>query len=506
MRVTLASLSILILGGCAVDEPAFEPPVPQLAEGKADFSSGVREVGDLPLGEARDEALRFEFEFQAWHVKIEAKGRARFFSESESFSTSLFLFGPRVEGEAWSLNTRGISEIEETLGAGEYVIVLGSADGISKGQYTIGATCEGCTPPGDEPPTDEPTVDEPTVEDPPVGATCFDVDLESAIGSGVATGSTRDGEDRLTAECAGGPAPEAMVRWVAPEDGWYRFSTFGSSFGTVLYVLDGCEGEVIACNNNARPGTFQSQLDHELVEGQAVIIGVDGYWGHQGDYQLNIEALDAEGPDDGGLALRDALLDEVRGPHRHVGYDRARDFVFRQLHNEGGAVECVYTGERVRTQSVPDPDVMNIEHTWPRSRGAEHSPANSDLHHLFPSISEANSKRGNRPFGEVSQVHWSSGFHADDEQASYLGRDDSRRIVFEPPLRHKGDVARALFYFAVRYETAIDHREEQVLRRWHSLDPPNAEERSRNARVAGVQGNRNPFVDRPELVSEIDDF
>ena len=50
---------------------------------------------------------------------------------------------------------------------------------------------------------------------------------------------------------------------------------------------------------------------------------------------------------------------------------------------------------------------MNTEHTWPQSKGATGA-AKSDLHHLFPTDSKANSIRGNHPFGIVTgAVSWS---------------------------------------------------------------------------------------------------
>lgn len=43
-----------------------------------------------------------------------------------------------------------------------------------------------------------------------------------------------------------------------------------------------------------------------------------------------------------------------------------------------------------------------------------------------------------------------------------------------------------------------------TLLKWHAADPPSASERLRNERVCTLfQHNRNPFVDRPELVVSI---
>ena len=90
----------------------------------------------------------------------------------------------------------------------------------------------------------------------------------------------------------------------------------------------------------------------------------------------------------------------------------------------------------------------------------------------------------------------------------------------------KGNMARAVFYLAIRYEgdahangTAepdlelTDNRAWMTssgnggkfymgvlstLLQWHALDPVDARELERNEVVFGIQGNRNPFVDHPE--------
>ncbi|RYZ68005.1 MAG: nuclease, partial [Proteobacteria bacterium] len=77
---------------------------------------------------------------------------------------------------------------------------------------------------------------------------------------------------------------------------------------------------------------------------------------------------------------------------------------------------------------------------------------------------------------------------------------------FEPPDAHKGNVARALFYFSVRYNIKIDPIEENFLKAWNKADPVDQEESGRNEAIMKIQGNRNPFVDFPELADSIGDF
>jgi endonuclease I len=52
----------------------------------------------------------------------------------------------------------------------------------------------------------------------------------------------------------------------------------------------------------------------------------------------------------------------------------------------------------------------------------------------------------------------------------------------------------------------LNPREEEVMRRWHEQDPVDEWELERDARVARLQGNHNPFIHCPSLVERIVDF
>lgn len=197
-------------------------------------------------------------------------------------------------------------------------------------------------------------------------------------------------------------------------------------------------------------------------------------------------------------ALESAMLDNH--VHESLSYDDAREVMFGVIDQENGQVQCVYTGEYVDTLGIPDGSIMNAEHTWPQSRGADRRPAQSDLHHLYPVISSVNSRRGNRFFDNVVfSVSWSGG-------GSKLGDNASGELRFEPRDEHKGNVARALFYFAVIYKGDIPSDEEATLRAWHVQDPVDDAERTRNKKVARAQRSRNPFIDSPDTVGRIEDF
>jgi len=172
--------------------------------------------------------------------------------------------------------------------------------------------------------------------------------------------------------------------------------------------------------------------------------------------------------------------------------------MFSDIDNVDGWVECVYTGFDVQTSGIPDNTVMNTEHTWPQSYGAE-GDARSDLHHLFPTASNINSSRGNLPFGDV--VVSSPGY---PQGGADRGTNASGVTVFEPRDVHKGDCARAMMYFALRYGNLSGFLDmagqETVLRAWHQGDPVSSKEINRNNDIAALQVKRNPFIDQPGLL------
>lgn len=207
------------------------------------------------------------------------------------------------------------------------------------------------------------------------------------------------------------------------------------------------------------------------------------------------------------------LLNEATSKgHRTLGYDKARDFILAEFYlvNENGhyAVKDVYCEKEFATagpHKLPDNTKINVEHTWPQSRFTKSfskEMQKSDLHHLFPTDSEMNSTRGNFPFGEVSQDQ--KELKCDTVRFGFTSR--GKQLTFEPPTAHKGNVARALFYFSVRYNMPIDTEQEAFLKKWHEEDPADPVEIERNEEIFKLQGNRNPFIDYPELVGKISDF
>lgn len=165
-------------------------------------------------------------------------------------------------------------------------------------------------------------------------------------------------------------------------------------------------------------------------------------------------------------------------------------------------------GNTVGPYKVPKNEIMNTEHTWPQSKGARKEPARGDLHHLFPTDSRANSSRGNYQFAEVRGGSVYRGCEASkrgvaiDPQTGKATRVKS----FQPPVRHRGNVARAMFYVSARYNYHLPPTEEFYLKKWNKEDPVDQAEKDRNDAIESAQGNRNPFIDFPKLVDRISDF
>ena len=165
-------------------------------------------------------------------------------------------------------------------------------------------------------------------------------------------------------------------------------------------------------------------------------------------------------------------------------------------------------------------DCYNREHSVPNSwwGGSSSDTAYTDLHHMFPVDGWVNSQRGNNPFGDCSNgTPKGTGKLGSCTFSGYSG------TVFEVADEYKGDFARVYFYFATRYMTRISNFTSaqgsvvftsnsykcltswaiNQLLEWHRNDPVSALEIARNDSVYGIQKNRNPFVDNPELVEYI---
>ena len=160
----------------------------------------------------------------------------------------------------------------------------------------------------------------------------------------------------------------------------------------------------------------------------------------------------------------------------------------------------------------------NKEHCWPESRGlGNDGPDQVDLHNLYAAHKDVNNLRG-ALFFDVSDTNDAAYLFPAHPNAPLTSMDTNS---FQPPLESAGNIARALFYMATRYDGSEEETNPlgfadaptvpnlymgilNTLLRWHALDPPDDWERARNERIfTAWQHNRNPFVDRPEWAEAI---
>lgn len=160
---------------------------------------------------------------------------------------------------------------------------------------------------------------------------------------------------------------------------------------------------------------------------------------------------------------------------------------------------------------------LNREHSFPKSwwGGLTSVGAYVDLNHLYPSEMKANTAKSNYPLGEVDRDK-ALKF---DNGVCYVGnpvrgQGGGAGFVFEPNEEYKGDFARTYFYMATcyqdltwKYTYMVDQNlyptltpwAVTMLLKWHREDPVSQKETDRNEEVYKIQGNRNPFIDMPEL-------
>lgn len=216
--------------------------------------------------------------------------------------------------------------------------------------------------------------------------------------------------------------------------------------------------------------------------------------------------------------LADALHDII-DDHTIISFDQA-DEAFQTLDRDPfqpGNVVLIYSG--VSASSGGFSGQWNREHLWPRSRGIDDTgPDTSDLFSLRPSIPSINSSRGNLIFDQSDPED--SGYRPPGTfvLAPEVSRDNNS---WEPPDRVKGEIARAMFYMAVRYDGSDSSTKDLVLNNdpqfvsgsfipemgildtllaWNREHPVTDAERLRNQLIFNdFQENRNPFIDFPEF-------
>lgn len=276
----------------------------------------------------------------------------------------------------------------------------------------------------------------------------------------------------------------------------------------------------------------------KILFGLIALIGVAQMWASDIQPSTTLTTYYASIDGKSGEAIRTSLYQKINA-HTTVSYDNLK-YLFKwtdTYENAGLIIDDIY--------SFCDPDYTltwcsgtcgyNREHSVPKSWFGEATPLYSDAFHLYPTNCYVNSYRGNEPFGECANGTpcTTNGVQAKGRKgASTFPGYAVSGVVYEVADEFKGDLARTYFYMVTCYMTSnftqaeggrtmftySDHTAQlsaysiDLLLKWHRQDPVSRRELVRNEVIYGNptynkceynQGNRNPFIDYPELVEYI---
>ncbi|WP_326983468.1 endonuclease [Chryseobacterium sp. MYb264] len=216
---------------------------------------------------------------------------------------------------------------------------------------------------------------------------------------------------------------------------------------------------------------------------------------------------------------------------RYYDHDASNTTILLDIYSEKPleADAYEYTAANLISSSSGEGSGYNREHAVPQSTFNSNYPMFSDLHFVIPTDAKINQLRSNYPYGIGNSTVHHTFTNSSRIANSAIPNYAYTNRVYEPIDEFKGDIARMLLYFAVRYEgklpsfnhstnsnpasdrSALDGTAERafepaylaMLLQWHNQDPVSQREIDRNNAVYTIQNNRNPFVDHPEWVSEI---
>lgn len=218
--------------------------------------------------------------------------------------------------------------------------------------------------------------------------------------------------------------------------------------------------------------------------------------------------------------LKRAVYNAIKS-HKEISYGDKTWDAFRNTDvRSDGIWWDIYSNEQRKAASGHSG--MNIEHAVANSWwGGTKNAAYKDINHLYPSDANANSRKSNYPLGETASPTWTNGVTIIGKPKN--GHGGQGGYIYEPADQYKGDNARTYFYMATcypdiswrtdqpswgimfvtqDYPTLVSWGQELLLR-WNTSDPVSQKEIDRNEAIYKEQGNRNPFIDFPELADYI---
>ena len=235
-------------------------------------------------------------------------------------------------------------------------------------------------------------------------------------------------------------------------------------------------------------------------------------------------------------------LEGIINAHSQLGYNALWDsYPYTDAGSDGYYIDMYSTSKYNHDSPHPGSasyvgQGLNREHSFPKSWfGGEVYPMYTDLMMIIPADAYVNQRRSNNPYGVCSGEDAIT-YTNESLGVTMLGKlgkstyNGYTATVYEPDDEYKGDFARIYFYMVTCYKSQVgtwpgsgqlDYAANgykafsdwslQMLMEWHRADPVSAKEIARNEAVYSSkhdgreygQGNRNPFVDHPELAEYI---
>tara|TARA_Y100000748_G_scaffold301443_1_gene301656 strand:+ start:381 stop:1040 length:660 start_codon:yes stop_codon:yes gene_type:complete len=117
----------------------------------------------------------------------------------------------------------------------------------------------------------------------------------------------------------------------------------------------------------------------------------------------------------------------------------------------------------------------------------------ADMQNLYPVWQDASVARRDAEYGSIEGEIW-----------RFENCDYERDLkIIEPRPLARGNIARSIFYMNSQYGLPIDKSHFDLLKKWNMEDLPSKQEKSRNDRIEEIQGNRNPYIDNPDLINSM---
>jgi endonuclease I len=205
-------------------------------------------------------------------------------------------------------------------------------------------------------------------------------------------------------------------------------------------------------------------------------------------------------------ALFEALKTLMTDTHKKISsYDDCMGMATKtDCENNDGKINLLYSSKSVAFEDYNNGNGWKLEQVWPRSLGDNGTiGGGADLHHVRMLDNRLNGLRGSLKFGNVSDGTAATGGSLIG--SSFVG-GYMNSSYFEPLDNVKGDIARICLYMYVRWNDGLRYADigevfesVDVLLEWCKNDPVDTWEMGRNEVVSEYQGNRNVFIDYPEL-------